>query len=177
MKHIENRAELERTENHVALARLDELDNAAYEFLKVVTGNKDLDRNMECIGELIDMAANLMYQKNFSVPYPAVMAKPDGTKERTYLYTPDYTVLLWTMRDGAYWNEEKLGIPNEEDSMPDDLKKFTAEIQSEDKCFIDIWAHDEEEALDIADNLTETELKAYTGPFHISRRTRLSCRK
>lgn len=84
MKHIENRAELERTENHVALARLDELDNAAYEFLKVVTGNKDLDRNMECIGELIDMAANLMYQKNFSVPYPAVMAKPDDT---LYVYT------------------------------------------------------------------------------------------
>lgn len=78
---------LELTEDQVQ--RLDEIDNAAFEYLKVLTNNPDLEWNMEFIGELNDMAAAFMHGKGFPIYYPAIVDDGEGNQVREDYYSPD----------------------------------------------------------------------------------------
>lgn len=59
-------------------ARNDEIYNAAYEFCKVMAEDDDLQWNMEILGELADLAAELLTRHGSRVRYPAVVTEPDG---------------------------------------------------------------------------------------------------
>lgn len=76
--------ELELTEDQVD--RLDEIHNAAQEFLKVITNDPDLEWNMEWIGELTDMAASQMHSAGFKIYYPFIQTDSDGNQKRKDYY-------------------------------------------------------------------------------------------
>lgn len=59
-------------------ARNDEIYNAAYEFCKVMAEDDHLEWNMEILGELADLAAELLTRHGSRVRYPAVVTEPDG---------------------------------------------------------------------------------------------------
>lgn len=59
-------------------ARNDEIYNAAYEFCKVMAEDDRLEWNMEILGELADLAAELLTRHGSRVRYPAVVTEPDG---------------------------------------------------------------------------------------------------
>lgn len=59
-------------------ARNDEIYNAAYEFCKVMAEGDDLQWNMEILGELADLAAELLTRHGSRVRYPAVVTESDG---------------------------------------------------------------------------------------------------
>ena len=59
-------------------ARNDEIYNAAYEFCKVMAEDDHLQWNMEILGELADLAAELLTRHGSRVRYPAVVTEPDG---------------------------------------------------------------------------------------------------
>ena len=82
--------ELELTDEQVE--RMDELDNAAHEYLKVVTNNPKLPWNQEYIGNLNDSAADLMYHKGFKIYYPAIVTDAEGNQQREDFYEPDEPV-------------------------------------------------------------------------------------
>jgi len=82
--------ELELTNKQIE--RLDEIDNAAHEFLKVITNNPDLEWNMEYIGELNEAAADIMHHQGFQIYYPAIETDPDGTQRRVDYYEPNDAV-------------------------------------------------------------------------------------
>ena len=61
------------------LARIDEIDNAAFEFCKVLTEKEDLEWNMEFIGEIAEMACDILVKKGFKIRFPAhVESRFDG---------------------------------------------------------------------------------------------------
>lgn len=61
-------------------ARNDEIYNAAYEFCKVMAEDDDLQWNMEILGELADLAAELLTTHGSRVRYPSVVTEPDGSQ-------------------------------------------------------------------------------------------------
>lgn len=61
--------------------RLDEIDNAAQEYLKILTNNPDLEWDMEYIGELNRMAAEFMYEEDFQIYYPSIEIDKDGNEK------------------------------------------------------------------------------------------------
>lgn len=92
MDRIENskvEENLEFTDEQVM--RLDELENAAQEYLKIVTDKSDLPWNMEHIEKLNNLAADMMYRKGFKIYYPAIKTDLDGTQRKVDFYEPDNT--------------------------------------------------------------------------------------
>lgn len=153
--NVEVEEELELTDEQAA--RMDELDNAAHEYLKVLLNDPDLEWNQEYIGGLNDIAAEMMHRKGFKIYYPAVVTKADGSQVREDFYNSD--VANGILVDGAYWNSERFGgILNNDNGK---MSVYQIRVTAHDSGVINIWAHDEKEALDIADNLNSHELKVY----------------
>lgn len=158
--------ELELTDEQ--MGRIDELNNAAHEFLKVLTENPDLEWEQEYIGELIDMAAAFMHGKGFRIHYPAIETDADGTQKRMDFYEPE-VLLYGSIRDGAYWNELRFGNPDDGE-VPEGFNKYGTRIGSYDVMEVQIWARNREEATEIADNFTRDEIDAYTAFVRTGRR-------
>ncbi len=53
------------------IERIDEIDNAVFELCKVLTEKEDLEWNMEFIGEIAEMACDILVRTGFKIRYPA----------------------------------------------------------------------------------------------------------
>lgn len=62
------------------LERIDSVQNAAYEFCKVLTENDNLEWNMEYIGKIADVASDILVECGFKVRYPAHVMTVDGNE-------------------------------------------------------------------------------------------------
>lgn len=147
--------ELELTDEQVE--RMDELDNAAHEYLKVLTNNPDLEWNQEYIGELNDLAAELMHRKNFRIYYPSIVTQADGSQHREDFYEPDSPV-NGVMVNGAYFCETMFG------KCPDTIEDFSIlypKIIRYDSGKMPIWAHSEAEAGEVVGYLTQEDIHRY----------------
>lgn len=151
--------------------RMDELDNAAHEYLKIMTENPNLEWDQKNICELGNIAADLMYHKGFKVHYPTVKTGSDGTKTMVDYYEPEKKLLNGKIINDAYWNEERLGKINPETAyeefIPEDLNKYNTKITNLHGGNLTIWAHNEDEAMDIAGYLTEDEIETFINCSHV----------
>lgn len=60
--------------------RNDEIYEAAFEFCRVLTENPDLEWDMAFLGEIADIAANILTKQGHKVRYPSVVTREDGTQ-------------------------------------------------------------------------------------------------
>ena len=60
------------------IARIDEIYDAVYGMCKVLTEDPNLKRDMHCIGDIADYAANLLYLLGNRVRYPEIVTGEDG---------------------------------------------------------------------------------------------------
>ncbi len=71
--------------------RIDEIHNAVYELCKVLTEkDDDLVWNMEYIGEIADVACDILVDKGFRIRYPAHVTEKDGTEYITDWHNEDH---------------------------------------------------------------------------------------
>lgn len=76
--------------NDEQIRRVDEVYNAAMEFVRVLTNNLDLEYNMGLIGEMVDDAVASLNGKGFDVYFPSIVYDERGT------YTVDKdSEILW----------------------------------------------------------------------------------
>lgn len=61
------------------LERIDEVENASFDFIKVLTEQRDMDWDMSLIGEIADMAADFLVSRGYKVLYPAIIDDEEGT--------------------------------------------------------------------------------------------------
>lgn len=174
--NAEEQEELELTDDQVE--RLDEIDNAAFEYLKVLTENEDLEWNMEFIGELNEFAADMMAKAGHKIRYPYIETAPDGTQQRKDYYEPDKPA--GTMIDGAFWDSQRFdhnGYLEEDGSVPDYFHKYGVRISRDEAGSGFIWARSEEEAMLIADEMTEAEMNLCVGRDHVGCKVKMEGRK
>lgn len=50
--------------------RIDEIDNAVFELCKVLTEKEDLEWSMEFIGEIAEVACDILVRKGFKIRFP-----------------------------------------------------------------------------------------------------------
>lgn len=74
--------------NEVQLARRYEIDNAMYEFLRVLLekDEREFPWDMEYISEAIDMVSDFMYEQGFDIHRPEIILDGDGS----YIIEGDY---------------------------------------------------------------------------------------
>lgn len=70
-------------------ARCDEIYNAVYEMCKVVAGDEELEWDMYYIGEIAELAANMMVSKGYKVRFPAIVTEKDGSQHIEEYYEPE----------------------------------------------------------------------------------------
>lgn len=73
IQEYENEVELSNEQ----IARLDEIDNAAFDFCKIMTEDRNLKWDMSFIGEIADFAANALTRHGFKVRYQAIVDDGD----------------------------------------------------------------------------------------------------
>lgn len=69
--------------------RCDEIYNAIYEMCKVVADNEELEWDMYYIGEIAELAANMMVNMGYKVRFPAIVTEDDGYQYIEEYYEPD----------------------------------------------------------------------------------------
>ena len=68
--------------SELALARLDDIDNAVYNMLQeIVEDDTDLDWDMSIIGPIAGYAVSLLKQAGHKASYPGMVVNADGTVE------------------------------------------------------------------------------------------------
>lgn len=70
-------------------ARCDEIYNAVHEMCKVVAGDEELEWDMNYIGEIAELAADMMANRGYKVRFPAVVMEEDGSQRIEEYYKPD----------------------------------------------------------------------------------------
>ena len=70
-------------------ARCDEIYNAVYEMCKVVAGDENLEWDMYYLGEIAELAANMMVGRGYKVRFPAIVTEEDGSLHIEEYYEPD----------------------------------------------------------------------------------------
>lgn len=70
------------------LERIDEVENAVYELCKILTEDSDIEWNMSYIGEIADLAANVLTNNGHKVRYPSIVTEPDGRQHIEDYVTP-----------------------------------------------------------------------------------------
>lgn len=70
-------------------ARCDEIYNAVYEMCKVVVGDEELEWDMHYLGEIAELAANMMVNRGYKVRFPAIVTEEDGSQHIEEYYKPD----------------------------------------------------------------------------------------
>lgn len=86
---LENMGEQELELSDEQIARNDEIYNAVYDMCKVIAGNEDLEWDMHYIGEIAELAANLLITRGEKVRFPAVVTGPDGKQHIEEYYEPE----------------------------------------------------------------------------------------
>lgn len=69
--------------------RCDEIYNAVYEMCKVIAGDEELEWDMYYIGEIAELAANMMVNRGYKVRFPAIVTEEDGSQHIEEYYEPD----------------------------------------------------------------------------------------
>ena len=62
------------------ISRIDEVDNAIYDMCKILVEDDELEWDMQYIGEIADIAAEILTAYGKRVRYPAVVTDEDGTE-------------------------------------------------------------------------------------------------
>lgn len=70
-------------------ARCDEIYNAVYKMCKVIAGDEELEWDMYYIGEIAELAANMMVNRGYKVRFPAIVTEEDGSQHIEEYYEPD----------------------------------------------------------------------------------------
>ena len=70
------------------IERIDEVDNAVFDLCKLMTNNENLDWNIEFIGEIADLASEVLIGCGYTVYYPTRITYDDG-REEIFDYYPD----------------------------------------------------------------------------------------
>lgn len=60
------------------IMRIDEIHNAVFEMCKVLVENPDLEWDMSFIGEIADLAADVLCANGYAVRYPAIVTEEGG---------------------------------------------------------------------------------------------------
>lgn len=60
--------------------RIDEVHNAVFDLCKLLTEKDDLDWDIEYIGEIADVASDILVSCGYKVRYPAHVMNGDGTE-------------------------------------------------------------------------------------------------
>ena len=60
------------------IVRIDEVENATFDYIRVLAENENMEWNMEYIGELADLAAELLTKQGMKIRYPAIVTNEDG---------------------------------------------------------------------------------------------------
>lgn len=71
------------------VARCDEIYNAVYEMCKVVADDEELEWDMHYLGEIAELAANMMVNRGYMVSFPAIVTEDDGSQHIEEYYKPD----------------------------------------------------------------------------------------
>lgn len=58
------------------IVRVDEIENAAFDFCKILTEKDDLKWDMSFIGEIADRAAEILTHHGYKIRYPAIVEDP-----------------------------------------------------------------------------------------------------
>ena len=85
-KSINNLDEIELNSNQIA--RIDEIDNAIYKVLTVITCNENLKWNIELIGPISDMIVEFLSNKGYIIYYPTIVDQDDGNRTISNFYIP-----------------------------------------------------------------------------------------
>lgn len=70
------------------LERIDEVENAVYELCKILTEDSDIEWSMSYIGEIADLASNVLASNGHKVRYPSIVIEPDGRQHIEDYVTP-----------------------------------------------------------------------------------------
>ena len=62
------------------LERIDEIHNAVYDLCQILTEQEGLEWNMEFIGEIADVACDILVDKGFQIRYPSMVEEGDGSR-------------------------------------------------------------------------------------------------
>lgn len=87
--------------NDKQIRRIDEVNNACYDFCKLLTENEDLPWNMSFIGEICDMATDIMVDHGYRVYYPSIVYETDDPDEEGHV--EDYVL---PVKKGTKQDEE-----------------------------------------------------------------------
>ena len=71
------------------VARCDEIYNAVYEMCKVVADDEELEWDMHYLGEIAELAANMMVNMGYKVRFPAIVTEENGTQHIEEYYEPE----------------------------------------------------------------------------------------
>lgn len=70
-------------------SRCDEIYNAVYEMCKVVADDEKLEWDMYYLGEIAELATNMMMNRGYKVWFPAIVTEEDGFQHIEEYYKPD----------------------------------------------------------------------------------------
>lgn len=71
------------------IARIDEIHNAVMEMCRVMCEEPELEWDMAFIGEIADVAADILSKQGKRVRYPAVVTNEDGSQYIEEYYDSD----------------------------------------------------------------------------------------
>ena len=66
--------------------RIDEIHNAVFDLCVVLTEKDDLEWDMAYIGEIADVACEILRECGFQIRYPAMLIDENGDEERIVDY-------------------------------------------------------------------------------------------
>ena len=82
--------------------RIDEVQNAVFELCKVLTEKEDLEWNMEFIGEIADVACDILVDYGFKVRYPVRITEGSGKQYITDWHNEErakiQSISMWNTR-------------------------------------------------------------------------------
>lgn len=84
--------------NDAQIARIDEVHNAVMEMCRVLCEDPELEWDMEFIGEIADITADVLTRLGKKVRYPAVVTNEDGSQYIEEFYDPDGPLALISQR-------------------------------------------------------------------------------
>lgn len=71
------------------VARCDEIYNAVYEMCRVVADDEELEWDMYYIGEIAELAADMMVRSGYLVRFPAIVTDEEGMQHIEEYYEPE----------------------------------------------------------------------------------------
>lgn len=75
--------------NDEQASRCDEVYDAVFEMCKILAKNPELEWDMAYIGEIAELAANMIILRGEKVHFPAVVTEQDGSQYIEECYEPD----------------------------------------------------------------------------------------